>query len=102
MGTNRTGPQVTPFLLDALASYRITHLITDDTIPFGRARDAITNRWPGSLAAEWVGCAWCAGLAVAAGVTVARALIPRWWTVPATVFALSAVTGVLSTWEHRD
>jgi hypothetical protein len=89
-------------VVDALAAYRITHLITEDTIPFGRARTFITDRWPGSLAAEWVECPWCAGMAVAVGVTLARALIPRWWTHPATAFACSAITGLLATWEHRD
>jgi hypothetical protein len=94
---------VTPTLVvDALATYRITHLVTDDTIPLGRARDFITNRWPGSLAAEWVECPWCASVTVAAAVTTARHLIPRWWTHPATALALSAVTGLLATWEHRD
>jgi hypothetical protein len=89
-------------VVDALAVYRITHLITDDSIPFGRTRDFITNRWPGSLVAEWVECPWCAGVAVAVGVTMARTLIPKWWTHPATALALSAATGLLATWEHRD
>jgi hypothetical protein len=41
-------------------------------------------------------------MTVAAGVTLARHLIPRWWSHSATALALSAVTGLLATWEHRD
>lgn len=95
-------PRPVELVIDALATYRITHLVTDDTVPFGRVRDFVTDRWPGSLAAEWVECPWCASVTVAAAVTLARHLIPKWWTHPATVLALSAVTGLLATWEHRD
>lgn len=102
LGRDGTGPPVTALVVDALAAYRITHLITDDTVPFGSAREYILNRWPGSLAAEWVECPWCAGMTIAAGVIAARALIPRWWTHPATALACSAITGLLATWEHRD
>lgn len=91
-----------PLVVDALATYRLTHFITDDHIPVGRVRDFITNRWPGSLLAEWIECPWCAGTCVAAGVVAARIFIPRWWIHSANALALSAVTGLLATWEHRD
>jgi hypothetical protein len=93
-------PVMVSFLVDALATYRLTRLVVEDRVPFGSLRDWITDRWPSSLAAEWVGCAWCAGMVTAGGVTMARALLPRWWSTPAMVLACSAVTGLVTTWEQ--
>lgn len=42
------------FVVFGLAAYRITRLIVEDTIPFGRIRQAIVTRWP-SAADEFVG-----------------------------------------------
>ena len=90
------------FVVDALAGYRFTRLITDDHLPFGPLRDRVVDTKRDSLVAEWMECPWCAGMWVAAGVAAARAWAPRWWDPAATVLALSAVAGLLSTWEHRD
>lgn len=89
-------------VVDALATHRITHLITEDTIPFGKARDHVLQRWPDSLAAEWVTCPWCMSVTVAAGVVTARELGARWWPAVAMLLAFSSVTGLLATWEHRN
>ena len=89
-------------LVDALACYRLTHLITDDRLPLGPLRDRVLHTDSDSLVAEWIGCPWCAGMWVAATVVAARAWAPRAWQPAATALALSAITGLLSTWEHRD
>jgi hypothetical protein len=87
-------------LTDVLAVHRITHLITEDTVPFGAVRELVQRRWPNSLAAEWFSCPWCASTAVAAGVVTARILAPRWWAPIATALSLSSITGLLATWEN--
>jgi len=100
--SNGTSAGVTSDLaIDALAAYRLTRLITEDRAPFGPARDWVLRRWPNSVTADWVSCAWCSGLWIAAGVTVVRSAAPRWWPPAATALALSAATGLLSTWENR-
>jgi hypothetical protein len=87
------------FVFDALAAYRLTRLITEDDQPFGRLRDHLAERHPAALITEWVHCPWCAGMWVATGVVVARAVMPKVWSPTATVLALSATVGLLATWE---
>lgn len=87
-------------VVDALATHRVTHLITEDTVPFGTLRDNLIDTQPRSLLAEWVSCPWCASVSVAVVVAVARAVVPRWWAPAAAVLAMSSVTGLLSTWEQ--
>lgn len=89
-------------LVDALAAYRLTHLITDDHLPFGPIRERVLHTDSDGLIAEWMECPWCAGMWVAAAVVAARAGAPRWWAPAARVLALSAAVGLLSTWEHRE
>lgn len=91
-----------PLVLDALATYRATRLIVEDDVPFGPARDWITRRWPDSKFTELVGCPWCSSMYVAAVVVTARVAAPRVWSYLATVLAMSAATGLLSTWENWD
>lgn len=86
--------------VDAVATYRITHLIVEDTIPFGKARSWIQDRSPNSLLAEWVTCPWCVSMWVGAGVVTARALLPGFWDRMGAVLAVSGVTGLLATWEQ--
>lgn len=88
-------------IVDALATHRITHLITEDEFPLGPARDRILASHPNSMLATWMTCPWCSGLWCAAGVAAARALIPRWWAPIATVLSLSSITGLLVTWENK-
>lgn len=88
--------------LDAFAVYRLTHLITDDHLPFGPLRDRITERQPDSLLAEWFTCPWCVSAYVSILVIAVHALLPAWWPYAAAVLAFSAVTGLLSTREQRD
>ena len=89
-------------LTDTLAAYRLTRLVVEDRVPFGNIRQWIHDNSPDSLIAEWVQCPWCAGIWVATGVVLARAVTPRWWTPTATVLALSAATGLLATWENKQ
>ena len=89
-------------LIDALAIYRATRLITEDWMPFGPTREKIYNTFPHSLITELVGCPWCISLWVAAGAVTARATAPALWSPLARILALSAATGLLSTWENKN
>lgn len=101
--SRREAPDLTPLVLlvDGLATYRVTRLITEDHAPLGPVRDWVMDRWPNSPLANWMNCPWCAGLWVAVGVTATRTLAPQWWPRAASTLALSAITGALATWEQR-
>lgn len=92
----------TTVVLDALAAHRLTRMVTEDHLPLGPLRDRVTQRNPTGLLAEWVSCAWCASVAVSAGIVALRALAPRWWPWVGAVLASSSVTGLLTTWEQRQ
>lgn len=115
---------MTPLVLDALATYRLTRLATADTI-LTAPREAVVRyayaRWrpAGYLEAEqladvdgWaavaeddagapklatlVTCRWCAGMWVGLGVVAARRLCPRLWPPLARALAYSAGAALLA------
>jgi hypothetical protein len=87
----------TMLVVDALACYRATRLITRDSVPVFRVpRDAVVRRWEGRPVAELVTCPWCVSVWLAAGIVTARLLLPGPWTLLALVLAFSAVAGWLS------
>lgn len=84
--------------LDALATFRISRLVTSDVL-FDDQR-ARLHMW---LEAEGhdklaylLQCGWCSSIYVAGGVIVARQVVPRAWSVASRVLAFSAVAGLLS------
>lgn len=96
-------------VLDALAVYRLTRLITEDTFPpVRRFREAVIRRYtavvaqgPGTVEdpgwqAELIQCPWCASVWLAAGVTAARWVLPSAWSFVAWLLALSAVASIVS------
>ena len=87
--------------LVALATYRLTRLVTADKIT-ERFRDWANGRkrsWPGYL----VGCDWCLSIWLAPLPTVAVILWPDNRAVLAALVALSAsaLTGLIATVEQR-
>lgn len=106
-------------LVDVLATYRLTRLATADVIS-EPARAAVLRRVgveppsgeedltavemvealkdPPRLA-TLVTCRWCAGVWIAAGVTVARLLAPRAWAPISRGLALSASAVLLARLE---
>lgn len=98
-------------LAGALASARLTRLMTADrvTLPI---RQAIVRRWgPSSAVGYLVHCRWCVsmyfGLPVAAAVVAAvPALRPTGWTAVLTVgllwLAYSHLTGLLAGLDEED
>ena len=96
-----TGPAL---VVDALAAYRLTRLVIEDTITDDireRIRDAARRELDTPGAAAKIGklldCPWCAGFWVSLGVVVARTLAPRAWSPVARVLAVSAAVGLIAT-----
>lgn len=87
----------TPFLLllDALAVYRLTRLVTEDHLPFGPLRDRLERERPNGLLTELVSCPWCVSIYSGALVLGLHALLPGVWPYAAAVLAFSAATGLL-------
>jgi hypothetical protein len=113
--TTFPGPWWT-LLVDVLATYRLTRLVTADVIsePARRAvlrkvgaepppdmDDPSAEQIVESLQrpprlATLITCRWCAGIWIAMGVTIARSFAPRLWTPVARGLALSSGAVLLS------
>lgn len=92
-----TGPW--PFVLLALAAYRVWKLIGDDEI-LARPRDAAVRR----LGDKWelfLVCPWCAGFWVTLAWWGAWWAWPRTTLIVAAPFALNAVVGTWATVVER-
>lgn len=88
-------------LVDALAVYRLTRLVTRDSYPPAEwLRATVERRWGGSPWSELAVCPWCLSAWVAVVVVAARLALPAWWTPVALVLTYSAVTGLLSSRER--
>lgn len=91
------------FTIYALATYRATRLITTDEI-FSNLRNRYWNRFPPETTklGYLVTCEWCSSIWVGL-------LFSAWYTINVSSFrflavalALSAMTGLLTAYEHRD
>lgn len=108
--------EIVTVVLIALATHRITRFLVRDhlsEVPRLRAQLWFEQRWEkrtgmssdktwGSKVAYLLGCSWCTGLYVAAGVTAGAAIFT---TVPLpilTALAASSVTGALSQLSHDE
>lgn len=82
-------------IVDALAVFRLTHLVVDDTItqPI-RTRLLNGPAWMLPLAT----CSWCISFWIAGGAVALTCFYPAGWQYPAAVLALSGVAGILA--EH--
>ena len=90
-------------VLDALATYRLTRLVTSDRITEGARRRA--GGWDPAIATmtrpglfDFLTCPWCVGIWVAAAVVGLTAGAPSVWRYPAAGLAFAAVAGWLA--EH--
>lgn len=96
--------------LDALAVFRLTHLVIADSITaslrqrlIGRTYEGQPRHMDGTRTAvakrprlaEFLGCPWCVSPWIAVGVVAAQALIAGVWLFVSAVLAFSAVTGLL-------
>lgn len=106
-------------VLMSLATYRVTRLVTTDTI-FDKPREAVRWFFEGrflrkqpddkrqelALSDDWhsklayfVGCPWCVSLWVGGLITLATMLVADVPYPPLVWPATSAVTGLLASWE---
>ena len=108
------------FLIDVLATYRLTRLVTADVIsepvrmallrktgaepPPGEddptAQEVVESLEDPPRLATLITCRWCAGMWIAAGVSLARAVAPRAWEPVSRGLALSAGAVLLSRLEN--
>lgn len=119
---------MTSLVVDAVAAYRLTKLVTSDEI-LHRQREALvraayvragmgdsdptiefggtwteqaiedTHTHDAPRLATLVTCRWCAGVWIAAGVVAARRLAPRAWSPAAEALAASAAAALLAGFE---
>ena len=96
-------PEAT-LVIDALAVWRITRLVTEDgiTAPL-RGRLLAWALEPGADArprrpklAELIECPHCVSIYAATGVLVARRRVPRLWDPLARLLAFSALSGLIA------
>ncbi len=86
-------PSWWPFLLLALAAFRVWRLLAEDTI-LDRPRERIVRTLP--KGEEFVTCPWCAGFWVSLAWWVGWQVWPHWTLVAAVPFAVSAVVGLIA------
>lgn len=88
------------WLVDALATARLTRLVTKDAIlerlRWPIIRGSATGRLP-AWCGEFIRCPWCVSIWAAAGVVAARRLAPRSWGPVAMMLASSEVAGLAAT-----
>lgn len=89
---------MTDAALDALAVYRITRLITEDTLtePPRLLLQAELKRRGHIKLAYLLGCPWCSGFWVAVAVGLVRWRAPRAWQAVRWPLAMSAAAGVIA------
>lgn len=89
-------------IVNALAAYRLTRLITRDMLPpLPRLRENLVDRLNKGRASEhpvayMLGCPWCVGFWVCVLVVVIMSLLPGVWPWLAVPLAFSAVVGHLA------
>lgn len=85
----------------ALTAYRLTRLWTRDSLPpLPAFRQYVLTRWGHRSWSALVDCPWCSGFWISVGVVLVAsspvAPVFQWVAVP---LAVSAVVGLIATWE---
>lgn len=94
-------------VINALAAYRLTRLLTRDSLPpLPAMRQTLTDRLNRGRTSEHpvaylVGCPWCLGFWVSVAVVLLESAVPAVWIWVATPMAFSAVVGHLAGRDHE-
>lgn len=84
-------------LILALATYRLSRLVVEDEIT-ASLRDKIWAKYPPSTKLGYLlTCYWCTSVWISTALIFSYILIPTVTITVALIFALSAVTGIIST-----
>ena len=90
------------FTILGLATYRVTRLVTRDTIT-AAIRNAFWKKFPPE--SSYIGylstCEWCFSFWIAAGFILAYSIIPSVTFVVAIIYAVSAIAGLLTAYEDK-
>lgn len=88
----------------ALAAYRLTRLVTRDSLPpFPALRQTVLTRYGTRWWAPLIDCAWCLGFHVSWVIMlVASSPLATAWQWIAVPLALSAVVGLLSRRDDEE
>lgn len=80
----------------ALGVYRLTRLVTTDTLLEG-ARERVWRRWPPSTKRGYViTCDWCTSMWISAPVVLMYSIYPTATVYVCATFALSAAAGIIA------
>jgi len=90
------------FIILGLATYRITRLFIRDTI-LSTPRDWFWSKFPpeSSKLGYLLTCEWCLSFWIGSLLVFSAIIIPSVTYVIAAVFAVSAVTGLLTAYEDK-
>jgi hypothetical protein len=89
-------PDLFQFMLLTLATYRLTRLITTDTI-FEPVREKIWSKYPPSTQFGYLfTCNWCTGMWTAMMVTILFFFFPSVTLMVSLVLSISALVGLLA------
>lgn len=84
------------FAILALAVYRLSRLVVEDTI-FEGIRDKIWSKYPPSTKLGYLlTCYWCTSIWVASILTICYTMVPTVTVFICLPFALSAVAGLIA------
>jgi hypothetical protein len=84
------------FVIIALAAFRVTRVITTDTV-FESVREFVWKRFPPSKGFGYIlTCDWCSGFYVAIFFVAAYLLLPTIVYVVSLVLSISAIIGILA------
>jgi hypothetical protein len=91
-----------PLILLALATFRLTRLITRDQIT-APLRNRVWKRFPPSTQLGYLlTCDWCISIYVATLVVISYILVPSVMLIIFAGLSLSALTGIISTILDRN
>lgn len=95
---------ITPFqlILLSLATFRVTRLITRDTI-MEPIRNLFWKKFPPEK--SYIGylstCEWCFSFWIGSAFIISSIIIPSVTYIVATVFSVSAIAGLLTAYEDK-
>lgn len=89
------------FVVFALAAFRLTRIITTDTVADNFRQWVWSKYDPSTKIGYLITCNWCTGFWVSLLVVAGASVLPQLTFVVSLVLAISALVGLLSAWAER-